>query len=182
MRSHKIYFTSDHHFFHKEIIDHCNRPFLNADEMDDYMIQAWNDTVKSGDVVYHLGDFAITGYSLKHKGKTEALLKKLNGNKILIRGNHDAPSVYKAEGWSSVHTMHHVRIDGQRFILCHYGMRTWQFKGKEAIHLFGHSHGNLPPLDKSMDVGVDALGYKPNEFERIMDIMNKMEIGKPESW
>lgn len=146
------------------------------------MIQAWNETVKPGDVIYHLGDFAITGYSEKHKPKVEKLLRKLNGNKILIRGNHDAPAVFKAQGWGNVHTMHHTKIDGVQFILCHYSMRTWQFKSKGAIHLFGHSHGNLPPLDRSMDIGVDAMGYKPIKFERIVEIMSKVELGNPKNF
>jgi len=183
MRTHDVYFTSDQHWFHSNIIGHCNRPFLSADDMDEYMIQAWNETVKPGDVVYHLGDFAITGYSeSKFKPKVEKLLRKLNGNKILIQGNHDSPAVLKAQGWGNIHKMHHVKIDGQKLILCHYAMRTWQFKGSGAIHLYGHSHGNLPSLDKSMDVGVDAMGYKPIKFERIVEIMNKVDKGPTERW
>jgi calcineurin-like phosphoesterase family protein len=183
MRTQKVFFTSDHHFFHQNIIGHCDRPFLDVNEMDEFMIQEWNNTVGPGDLVYHLGDFAITGYSQKHKPKVEKLLRKLNGTKILIAGNHDSHAVLKAEGWANVRKgIHHIKVDGQRFILCHYGMRTWQFKSKGAIHLYGHSHGNLPPFDKSVDVGVDSLGYKPNEFDRIMDIMAKMDIGRPENW
>lgn len=183
MRTHDIFFTSDSHFFHTNIIGYCDRPFLDSDEMDAHMIKEWNAAVAPGDLVYHLGDFAITGYSVKHKFKVEKLLAKLNGQKILITGNHDSPAVTSAKGWAKIyHGIHHVKIDGQRIILCHYGMRTWQFKSGGAWHLYGHSHGNLPALDKSFDVGVDNMGYQPVKFERIKEIMDKMDIGKPEDW
>jgi calcineurin-like phosphoesterase family protein len=64
--------------------------------------------------------------------------------------------------------------------MCHYAMRTWHFKSQGSIHLYGHSHGKLPSLDKSMDVGVDAMGYKPIKLERILEIMDKIEIGSNE--
>lgn len=180
MNTTKVYFTSDSHFCHTNIIGYCNRPFLSADKMDQYMIQAWNETVRPGDLVYHLGDFMITGYSRKHVDKVDTLLKKLNGNKILIRGNHDAPAVLEAKGWSKVYNITHVNIHDHRFILCHYAMRTWQFKAHGSIHLYGHSHGNLPPIegDRSMDVGVDAVGYKPISVERIIELMKKVDYNK----
>lgn len=178
MRTHDIFFTSDQHFGHENIITYCNRNFNNADEMDEYLIEEWNNTVGKGDLVYHLGDFAITGYSKSHAPKVEKLLSKLNGQKILITGNHDSPAVTTAEGWAKVyHGIKHVKVDNQHIILCHYGMRTWQFKSKGAYMLYGHSHGNLPPEpgDLSMDVGVDSMGYKPVKFERIQEIMDKIK-------
>jgi calcineurin-like phosphoesterase family protein len=159
---------------------HHKRNFLTSDEMDEVMIEAWNSTVKPGDLVYHLGDFAITGYSKKYIPSVEKLLKKLHGNKILIRGNHDATPVLKAKGWQQVYDIHQINIDDQRIVMCHYAMRTWHFKSQGSIHLYGHSHGKLPSLDKSMDVGVDAMGYKPIKLERILEIMDKIEIGSNE--
>ena len=55
----KIWFTSDTHFFHNNIIDYCKRPFVNAEEMNEYIIKQWNSVVKPQDEVYHLGDFAF---------------------------------------------------------------------------------------------------------------------------
>lgn len=144
------------------------------------MIQTWNEIVKPGDLVYHLGDFAITGYSKKHKPKVESLLKKLNGNKILVKGNHDSPAVLEADGWSSIYKLHHININGQRIILCHYPLRTWQFKAHGSWNLYGHVHGKMPPLPntKALDVGVDVWKYKPISFERIKEIMDKVEINE----
>lgn len=176
MNTTNIFFTSDTHFNHYNIIGYCNRPFLSTEEMDAYMIDKWNSTVKPGDVVYHLGDFAITGYSKKHTPIVEKILKKLNGNKILIKGNHDSPAVLGAKGWSAIHNIHHVNYNNQRIILCHYAMRTWQFKGHGSWMLYGHSHGQLPPLpgERSLDVGVDCWDFTPVSVTRLQEIMNKI--------
>jgi len=76
-----IWVTSDTHFNHDNIIKYCDRPFANADEMNEALIENWNSVVKEGDIVYHLGDVYMTGNG--------HLLKKLNGRKRLILGNHD---------------------------------------------------------------------------------------------
>lgn len=79
-----IYTLSDNHFFHKKIIEYENRPFKNINEMNDYMIYKWNSIVKQDDNVLYVGDF-----SFANKEKTKNILKSLNGEKILIKGNHD---------------------------------------------------------------------------------------------
>ena len=55
----KLFVTSDHHFLHNRIIEICQRPFENVDEMNQKMIDNWNDVVDDEDIVYYLGDFAI---------------------------------------------------------------------------------------------------------------------------
>ena len=87
------YFIADTHFNHENIIRYCNRPFENSNEMNEYIINKWNSVVNENDVVYHLGDVGF--------GNTEELKQlvgRLNGTKILIRGNHD----YKRglNGWN----------------------------------------------------------------------------------
>lgn len=54
-----IYFTSDLHFNHENIIKYCNRPFKNIDDMDNYLINYWNKIIRTKDIVYILGDFAF---------------------------------------------------------------------------------------------------------------------------
>ena len=86
------FFTSDHHFGHKRIIELAKRPFTSVDEMDEYMIVRWNDRVKPGDTIYHVGDFAFTDH--------DPYLRRLNGQKFLVPGNHDHSNrVKKATGW-----------------------------------------------------------------------------------
>ena len=79
-----IWFTSDPHYFHKNVIRLCNRPFENLHVMHEHMIQEWNKRVKPNEKVYVLGDFAFSGWTL-----TKKILDRLNGHKILILGNHD---------------------------------------------------------------------------------------------
>lgn len=75
---------SDTHFLHDNIIVYCKRPFKNATHMNEVMIERWNNRVKPGDLVYHLGDVGLT------KGDAlEKIIARLNGKKILALGNHD---------------------------------------------------------------------------------------------
>ncbi len=79
-----ILFTSDTHFFHERVIQYSNRPFKDKEEMNEFMIQQWNRKVSPQDTIYHLGDFSFAS-----KEKTERVLQRLNGKKILVLGNHD---------------------------------------------------------------------------------------------
>lgn len=75
---------ADTHFYHKNIIDYCKRPFNSVEQMNIELIKNWNDFVSNKDTIYVLGDFALT-----NKEKIKELCEKLNGKKILIKGNHD---------------------------------------------------------------------------------------------
>lgn len=79
-----IYMISDTHFYHNNIIEYCNRPFKNVEEMNQYMIDKWNNRVSKDDIVIHLGD---VGFGSKEQ--VQNLCHQLNGTKILIKGNHD---------------------------------------------------------------------------------------------
>lgn len=155
----ETWFTSDHHFGHRNIIDHAGRPFATVEAMDNYMVNAWNSCVAPADDVYYLGDFALAkdpaGY-----------FHRLNGRKHLVRGNHDGPKVLRLP-WSSQSDIKRVKVhtegESHRFVLCHYPMETWQDAHHGAIHLHGHSHGTMNrrgPHDRNgprFDVGVDAV-------------------------
>ena len=84
-----VFFISDTHFGHEKTCSTFKnkdgtplRPFANAQEMDEEMVKRWNETVGPNDKVYHLGDVVINRKSL-------AILDRLNGDKVLIKGNHD---------------------------------------------------------------------------------------------
>ena len=87
-----IFFTADLHLGHANIIKHCTRPFLSSDEMDDYLISVWNSRVCSNDNIYIIGDFIFR--SVK---SPEDYLKRLNGKKHLILGNHDTNWIKKID-------------------------------------------------------------------------------------
>lgn len=79
-----VFFTSDHHFGHKLIIDFESRPFIDVEQMNEAMIESWNSVVGPDDKVFHLGDF-----SFLNKEATRAIVRRLHGYKTLILGNHD---------------------------------------------------------------------------------------------
>lgn len=79
-----IFFTSDHHFCHANIIKYCKRPFESVDQMNEEMVRRWNEVVGDEDTVYYLGDFSLA------KQAVELFARRLNGEKHFIMGNHDA--------------------------------------------------------------------------------------------
>jgi calcineurin-like phosphoesterase family protein len=155
------WFTADTHFGHKRIIELAARPFGSVEEMDEVMIWRWNERVKKpGDLVYHLGDFAFAAHDL--------YLRRLNGNKQLVVGNHDHRSrVNKAHGWGTVNNMLSVRAGGLSIELCHYALRVWNKSQHGSLHLYGHSHGHLPGDSQCLDVGVDCWDFRPVSLEEI---------------
>lgn len=148
-----IWFTADTHFGHANIIRYAKRPFSSVEQMDEAMIHSWNDRVKPGDTIYHLGDFAF--------GDHNKYLPRLNGGKILIEGNHDPKRLKKAKGWAAIHKMLEVMVDMKHIVLCHYALRVWNRSHQGSLHFYGHSHGGLPGDNQSCDVGVDCWGYRP---------------------
>lgn len=164
-----IFFTSDTHFGHKAILDLCGRPFDTVDDMDAGLIATWNTTVSSGDTVYHLGDFCFRA----GKGP-EHYRRRLNGEVHLLIGNHDQATVpAHADLFASVSHIKEIRVEKQKIVLCHYPMREWPGAFNAAWHLFGHVHAGYvdAPWGHSMDVGVDAVGYRPIAFSEIKEIM-----------
>jgi len=154
-----IYFSSDKHFNHKNILRYSNRPFSTVEEMNEEIIGRHNSRVNPEDTVYDLGDFAFSNHKY--------FLSRLNGNIIRIKGSHDRDMksprmlVIKPEGLLD-------EYGNQRSItLCHYAMRTWETSHYGSFHLFGHSHGNLEPYGLSFDVGVDCWNYYPVSLDEV---------------
>ena len=85
-----IYFTADTHFGHCNVIRFCDRPFASAEEMDEAMIQNWNDRVTGNDTVYILGDMFFRSTN------AEEILKRLKGKKRLIFGNLGRKALFNA--------------------------------------------------------------------------------------
>jgi len=165
------WFTSDTHFGHANIIRLCKRPHKDVTEMDEDLIEKWNSVVKSGDTVYHLGDFAFRG----NDDKTTEIFNRLNGNKILIKGNHDDNHTTRNLKWQAVHQ--YLEIKGfsglDRLVLFHYPMREWNGWYRGAVHLYGHCHDTLPLKNNSCDVGVDAWGFRPVNYDEIVAVLEQ---------
>jgi len=181
-----IWFTSDTHFNHGNIVQFCNRPYEDLAEMTAALIENWNSCVKPGDVIYHLGDFALT-WGKQHDELIDSLLTQLNGNKFLITGNHDREPVTRNPRWTKVAPYHELTVDiggvKQPIVLCHYAMRVWNRSHYGAWMLHGHSHGTLRDLGgKILDVGVDCSGYRPVDIDTVAFIMQSRKISCDDSY
>lgn len=150
-----IFFTSDLHLGHSNIIKYCNRPFKDIYDMDETIITNWNSKINKEDTVYVLGDFCFKNHQL--------YLPRLNGHINLIQGDHD--------NYKSNRFLLNTVIEKQPITLCHWCLRVWAKSHYNAWSLFGHSHGRLPPIGKSWDVGVDNNKFFPLSFEDIKKIM-----------
>ena len=139
----KIFFTADTHFGHENVIRFDNRPFASVEEMDAELIKRWNAKVGKEDIVYVLGD--IIWKSLNNDA--ESLIKSLNGQIILIKGNHDGflsnAKAKKALAGVKDYDDIVVTLDNgnkRRCILSHYYMPFYSSHFYQTIHLHGHSH------------------------------------------
>jgi len=185
MKPNKLFFTSDTHFFHTNIIEYANRPFANVEDMNDEIIRNWNDTVPKDGIIYHLGDFA-----LGNQTETLNILNRLNGQIYLIRGNHEKTVMSKQFLRSkfagifdyvcelNVDDPEATYVSGngkQLIVLSHYAFEVWRNSHHGSWHLHGHSHNTLPtPDDKlRLDVGVDnpLCDFYPISYNRVKEHM-----------
>jgi calcineurin-like phosphoesterase family protein len=174
------WFISDTHFGHANIIKYSNRPFKDVDEMNELMIQEWNKLVKPNDAVYHNGDFAFMTFD-----KFRLMHRRLNGDIYLQLGNHDKmiiqhkTDLLKQGKIVSIENYRELKIGGHMIVLFHYGQRVWNKSHHGSIHLYGHSHGSLPPFGKSVDAGVDCKEitheYRPIHLDEVLKYMSKRE-------
>lgn len=188
------WFTSDLHFFHKNVIKYCKRPFSSVEEMNEKLIELWNKQVSSKDLVYILGDFSFGNYE-----DTIKIVKRLNGHKILIRGNHDYRFTARdlvEMGFKDVRDYDHIRIGNKYVLITHYQYRAGHLKqiwysvkhffikrerrkyfdyypvdcGK--WHLHGHNHSGPKINGRQINVCVDVNNFKPISEIEIEKIIN----------
>ena len=117
-----VYISSDHHFFHENIIHYCNRPFKNCEEMHKKIITEHNRFVRPDDVVYFLGDLGFSSYE-----EVKSVISQLNGKKILIMGNHDkwGVSTYYNLGFDAVLQEATIKLGKRLVTLEHYPRRSF---------------------------------------------------------
>ena len=159
-----LWFTSDTHFDHTRVIEYSNRPFQTIEEMNETLITNWNERITERDEVWHLGDFCWSD-------RAEFFRNQLKGRIHLILGNHDLrrTSIKDATKlFESVDFVKYLRYNHDKFWLSHYAHRTWPKSNRGSYHLYGHSHNDLPGLNRSMDVGVDAQNYRPISIDEVI--------------
>jgi len=131
---------SDPHFGHANSIRFDNRPFLTVEDMDNELIKRWNSVVKADDIIYILGDI-----SWHNTGKTFEIFSQLNGEKHLIRGNHDKSEKYPVKLkvlFKEIVDYKEIKVDGIDVILCHYPIPCFNKHFYGSVHLYGHVHNS----------------------------------------
>jgi len=190
-----IWFTSDLHFGHANIIKYCNRPFESVDHMNQELIRRWNEKVQPEDTVWVLGDVAMG--KLK---ETVPLVAQLNGDKHLVAGNHDGcwkyhkkadkmAALYFDAGFRSIWTeawstlpfgdkdikfqMHHFPFVGDSHDTDRYSEMRPIDKGQILLH--GHVHDAWKAKPRMVNVGCDVWGYAPVTFDQLMSAIAECE-------
>ncbi|MBW4083227.1 metallophosphoesterase [Paenibacillus sp. S150] len=166
-----VFFTSDHHFGHKLIIDFESRPFSSAEEMDRVMAEKWNSVVGKEDTVFHLGDFSFLKLD-----STRQIVSALNGYKILILGNHDRSrgrSWWLEAGFDEVSEYPLVYKDF--FFLSHEPM--YMNRHMPYINVHGHIHGQKYEGKNHFNICVEHWDYMPLAFTQIRDLVAADEEG-----
>lgn len=150
-----VFLTSDTHFGHAGVCRFTEadgvtkiRPWTDPDEMDEEMIRRWNDTVRPNDKVYHLGDVVINRKALK-------TLARLNGDKVLIRGNHDIFRDDEYREYFRELRAYHV-MNGM--ILSHIPVHEASL-GRFGTNIHGHLHTNRVRKARGVDARTGAVLY-----------------------
>jgi calcineurin-like phosphoesterase family protein len=162
----KNFITSDLHLGHTNIIKYCNRPFKTIEEMNDRIVKNWNERVKPDDTIIHIGDFCFKGGIEGGLSKSEYWKRKLNGNIIFIRGNHDKNNstktiiesmVIKFAGYDiyCVHRPPEEFIPKVSFVLCGHIHEKWQIKKEKNMIM--------------INVGVDVWNFYPQTLDEIVE-------------
>lgn len=172
--------TADLHFGHRKLSGIRN--FSSIEEHDEVLIEMWNLRSDKHTTTYVLGDFSM------HKpDATSKILSRLNGNKILIKGNHDHTKTIKATtGWHSVLLRHNLKIDDLFIVLHHFPILSWERIHYGSYHLHGHCHGNLSYPDllaraRIFDVGVDSMFKVNGQFApfKLREVITSLSIHGP---
>lgn len=168
-----IFFWSDTHFNHEGIIGLCKRPDRGWQDMNERLVERWNDTVGHTDTIYFLGDF---GFRRATGDPLDSIFARLRGHKHLVKGNHDEQNkeVLKLP-WESVSDLATIRYKGGKAIACHYPLESWKGMAKGYFHVHGHSHGNMREMNRRFDVGVDSHPL-PVTFEQLAWVASGQQL------
>lgn len=186
-----IYFTSDTHYGHRNIVSGVTswdnnsmcRKFKTLEEHNEKIVDSINSMVSQEDTLYHLGDWSFGGIENVFKFRERIICENVH----LILGNHDQ-NIFKNRDdsrslFQSVNSYLEIDIDGIMIVLSHWPMKIWNRCHKGSWHLHGHCHNSLKPDNwwtrsnqrKTMDVGVDTNKLNPYSYDEIKRIMNKFD-------
>lgn len=182
----KVFFTSDTHWGHGNIIKFCDRPFKDVEEMNYKLIENWNKKVPQDGLVFHLGDFAWGGSDM-----WKNIRQQLNGEIILIKGNHDQKNMsstaeqtlFKYSAWQML-----IEVEGRKVLLNHFPFLCYAgvYRDPKGLvyNLYGHVHSGLGKKGEDIprlihtfptqyDVGVDNNDYEPISWYEVNEKIQK---------
>jgi calcineurin-like phosphoesterase family protein len=168
----RVFFTSDLHLGHTNIIRLCNRPFMSLPEMNKVLIDNWCKTVSEHDLVIITGDLVWGGAQL-----WERFLQELPGQKILIIGNHDLKcKLEKVEHhFLAIREQVEFKIGSERIFACHYPIPDFPGRYHGVKHIFGHIHEKdfkyASPLHYNLSV--ERNGYAPISYKLLQTLFAK---------
>jgi calcineurin-like phosphoesterase family protein len=194
-----IYFTSDTHYSHKNLVRGTSRwddksrcrDFDTLEQHDNVIVNSINKIVGAEDTLYHLGDWSFGGYE-----NIRRFRHRINCLTVhLILGNHDQNIENNIEAFfgdfASISYYKEIEINGNKIVLSHWPMKIWNKSHRGSWQLHGHCHNHLKPDEwwtkskpnerrRTMDVGMDTNNYKPwsySELEKIMDNLTRHPNG-----
>ncbi len=157
-----IFFISDTHFGHVNIINFKDkkgdpiRPYSSVEEMDEALIKNWNSVVKPQDKIYHLGDVAIPRKGLD-------CLARCNGDKVLVRGNHD---IFKLNDYTKYFRDVRGYVTIENYLCSHIPIHP-ESKARFKKNIHGHLHSNNLADDFYINVSVEQINFTPISFEEL---------------
>lgn len=177
-----IWFASDYHFCHANVIKYDNRPFSDVDEMDNTLIENWNSLISENDTVIYMGDLCFDRSSKTAKN----IVDQLKGKIHFVLGNHDKEKdIKKLNRFESVSDYINLSVldeenprKYQGIMIMHFPILSWDKSHHGEWHLHGHSHQSLTEhypeyyKRKVLDMGCNGWDYKPVSYSQIKEIMN----------
>lgn len=175
-----LWFSSDYHISHDNIIGFCGRPFKDVWEMQNEIIRRHNSVVAPDDIVYLVGD-TFWDRSNWSTTKVTEFLKKLNGNIILLPGNHDDKTLRKYMGVISFdRAMPEIKYEDEIFVAFHYPLMSWPRSYHGSICVHGHTHSKIrqtSPDRRLVNVCVDAWDFYPVSAAQIVELVKNIPAG-----
>ncbi len=178
-------FTSDTHYGHNRIIEFCDRPYKDLQEMEEGLIANYNSILGPDDLCIWTGDAFFC-----NRSRAKEIMNKLNGYKILVKGNHDMKTKHMLEmGFSMVVEQMNIMVAGVKTKLCHYPHLLTEHQGdkpdryqerrpkynqSEAL-IHGHIHENIKLHKNCVHVGVDGWNMFPARYEEVEALIEEMK-------
>jgi calcineurin-like phosphoesterase family protein len=189
-----VFFTSDFHLFHHNVLKFDKRPFSDVYAMHDYIEKKWNETVTEDDIVIYLGDLSFA--KAHERQSVNDFVSRLNGKIHFVIGNHDKyEDIVRMKKFESVQDYLELKIThfetkgvgsemlvktDTSFSLMHYPIYSWNKKHHGNYMVHGHSHMGLSESEhhsknRIIDVGCMGYDYTPISYKFIIEKLKDVE-------